>query len=438
MNRAALAIVLATFGAGSAISGPAFAYSLNTLHSLCAKDGCVDGASPWGQLTRDESRNFFGVTQEGGKYGKGAVFELQYDPAHSTWKYKRLYSFCNPTDCKVEYPRAGLIIDSAGNLYGTASAGDGVTGVAYELLRKNAGVWQLKLLHVFGAKHEGYTPLAAFTYAGADSGVSYDGASPLYATMAAGGKYGRGTIYSLTPAAGKKRWDATVLYSFGAQAGDGQYPTGTLTLDDSGNLYGVTIAGGNPKRGGGIAYMLSGSSLTILHTFCSEEFCTDGMWPLAGLIRDPQGNLFGTTSQGGVTQCIGYTGCGVVFRLAPSGARSHGHALYDYSVLHTFCEDDPANCPDGAFPQSRLAMDASGNLFGTTELGGKPCGGYGAAFELTNGSEQVLYNFCSAGGQSCTDGVSPGDFIMDGSGNLFGWTYGGGEHGSGTIYELTP
>src|SRR5690348_14396616 len=194
--------------------------------------------------------------------------------------------------------------------------------------------------------------------------------------------------------------------------------------------------GGNPERSSGIAYMLNGSSLTILYTFCSEEFCTDGAWPLAGLIRDAQGNLFGTTSQGGEVQCMLYTGCGVLFRLAPNGARSQRHALYDYSILHTFCEQDPGDCPDGAAPQSRLAMDASGNLFGTAIVGGAHS--WGVAFELSNGSEQVLYNFCSVGGQSCTDGVVPWDFVRDGSGKLFGWTSGDDGHGSGTIYELSP
>jgi uncharacterized repeat protein (TIGR03803 family) len=142
---------------------------------------------------------------------------------------------------------------------------------------------------------------------------------------------------------------------------------------------------------------------------------------------DSAGNLFGTTFDGGSgPNCSDSFGCGVVFERTAGGG---------YSVIYKFCSQ--ANCSDGWYPEAALAIDASGNLFGTASNGG--ANDSGAAFELKpNGKEKVLYSFCSKA--NCKDGDLPGTpLLLDGHGDLFGTTNGGGANGDyGTVFELTP
>jgi uncharacterized repeat protein (TIGR03803 family) len=254
---------------------------------------------------------------------------------------------------------------------------------------------------------------------GADpgGGLIADLAGNLYGTTGTGGAAGGGVVFELTPAG-----DESVLYSFhNGFPDDGYSPGGPLTMDEQGNLYGTTEQGGahslHVARGDGIAYKVSPDGTeTILYNF--GAYSTDGIQPYSGMVLDANGNLYGTTYIGGV-----YT-AGTIFRLTPGGMET---------VLHNFANDDT----DGGWPRGTLIMDESGNLYGTTTSGGSVRGG-GTVFELTaEGTYQTLHRFGGAG-----DGDSPlAGVTFDSQGNLYGTTYGGGSGGAlgeGTVFELTP
>ena len=303
------------------------------------------------------------------------------------------------------------------------------------------------------------------------AGLVADGAGNLYGTTLGGGEYGLGTVFELTPTrtAGKVTgWTSKILYSFcpegsviGCVDGYLPYSGASLIIDGSGNIYGTTQSGGNvancPTTAGwlhpgcGVIFKLTppgaGASnwqYDVLYRFCSAANCADGASPSGPLLLDGSGNLYGETSAGGTTSAnCGATasglGCGTVFELTPNAAAP--------TVLYTFCAK--ANCADGAEPSGGLAWDASGNLYGTTVVGGantsaSACpAGCGTAFELTAplpaGAERVLYDFCATGGTSCADGSGPNSsLIADDSGNLYGTTLGGGSAGFGAVFELTP
>lgn len=430
----------------------ASAYTLKTLYSFCAKHGCKDGAQPSTGLLADQSGNLYGTTLSGGanspKNGGGTVFELT-PGANNTWTYTVLYSFCSLKKCADgESPTSALIMDAAGNLYGTTTAGgpskDGGNGVAFELVpNADRSKWTLEVLHAFCSKggkacSDGGLP-GALTYAGAASGAPYDGTSALYGTTANRGAFGPGGVaFQLKP--GKNGWAEEVLYDFCSVGGDsctdGSSPVSGLIVDGSGNLFGTADGG---TRTFGVAFELSpvrkgNWTETVLYNFCSLTNCTDGAYPNGEMLRDASGNLFGTTEGGGGGNCsFGLSNCGIVFKLVPNGASSQE------TVLHSFCSSD--FCADGFFPLAGLTMDSSGNLFGTTYVGGANKHGNGTfdggtVFKL-NGTEQVLYNFCTQ--KDCADGhYASGRVIMDGSGNLFGTTSQGGSAGAGTLFELTP
>lgn len=387
------------------------AYAESVLYGFsgfCAQPGCTNGTSPEAGLIEDASGNFYGTTSAGGASMLfGTVFKLTPN-GDGGYSESVLYNFCTQggTSCTDgAKPEAGLIEDASGNLYGTTTNG----GTNY-------------------------------------SSNCYNGSC--------------GTVFKLTPN-GDGSYGETVLYSFCAQGGasctDGANPLAGLIEDASGNLYGTTwhggatVANGNSTTTGGTVFKLTpngdGSySESVLYTFCSQSGCADGQWPSSGLIEDASGNLYGTTSNGGViSSYCGSIGCGTVFNLAPNGDGS-----YSESVLYSFCSQ--SGCTDGEDPGGGLMEDASHNLYGTTTYGGITISGGtgtstgGTVFRLApNGdgsySESVLYSFCAQTG--CTDGYDPwASLIEDASGNLYGTTYEGGgndENGDGgTVFELTP
>ncbi|HEY3637416.1 MAG TPA: choice-of-anchor tandem repeat GloVer-containing protein, partial [Rhizomicrobium sp.] len=253
------------------------------------------------------------------------------------------------------------------------------------------------------------------------SGLITDASGNFYSTTDAGGATGHGAVFKLTPA-GKE----TVLYSFGGGT-DGQNPQAGLAEDGQGNLYGTTYEGGADNLGAVFKVTPDGKE-TILHSFAGGA--TDGSSPLSGVILDAKGNIFGTAEAGG-----SYAS-GIVFEITSSGT---------YSVLYQF-----AGSPDGAYPLSTLLMDKSGNLFGTTLGGGAQsnyCGvGCGAVFELSpsgknSWTESVIYAFQGNG----NDTTNPwANVIADKSGNLYGTATQGGNYndcfsgGCGAVFELSP
>ena len=216
------------------------------------------------------------------------------------------------------------------------------------------------------------------------------------------------------------------LYTFTGGA-DGGGPIGGLIRDAEGNLYGTTCCEG--AYGAGTVFMVDKSgSETVLYSFTGGA---DGDQPYASLIRDSKGNFYGTTYWGGTsTACNGGTGCGVVFKLDTSG---------NETVLHAFS----GTGGDGANPYDGLVQDAKGNLYGTTVSGGRSSacsGGCGVVFGVnTAGKEAVLYSFGKVG-----DGAGPyAGLVLDAEGNLYGTTYYGGAYcagygGCGTVYKVTP
>ena len=231
-------------------------------------------------------------------------------------------------------------------------------------------------------------------------------------------------MFRLTP-----RGVETVLYSFCAQTNcaDGANPGAALIMDEAENLYGTTPVGGANDRGT-VFELTPGGRETVLYSFCAQTSCVDGSTPLAALIVDKRGNLYGTTAAGGANNLSFPGGVGTVFELMPNGTET---------LPYSFCAQ--TNCTDGATPTAGLIMDKAGNLYGTTFHGGGTSGD-GTMFELTpGGTETVLYSFCAQ--TNCADGALPqAGLIMDKAGNLYGTTVQGGANNflGGVVFQLTP
>jgi uncharacterized repeat protein (TIGR03803 family) len=257
------------------------------LHSFA---GTPDGEDPRSVLVRDAAGNLYGTTQYGGTNGGfGTVFRLD-----ASGKLTVLHSFAGTPD--GEDPYSGVLRDKAGNLYGTTQYGGakGGFGTVYKLTAKG----KLTLLHSFEGTPDGVNPFA---------GLLMDAAGNLYGTTYYGGTNGGfGTVYKLT-AKGK----LTLLHSF-AGTPDGQNPYARLIRDSAGNLYGTTFYGGTSGYGS-VFKLDAAGKLTILHSFTGSA---DGAHPIAGLILDKAGNLYGTASDAGDLNC-GFSGCGTVFKIAP-------------------------------------------------------------------------------------------------------------------------
>jgi len=335
-----------------------------------------------------------------------------------------LYSFAGGAAGGL--PNGGLAIDGQGNLYGTTFYGGWISKrrpVAYGTVFKLAPTGAETVLHSFTRYPDGGSPYA---------GLIIDAQGNLYGTTSQGGtgtcngpRRGCGTVLELAPSGAE-----TVLYNFQGWP-DAQNPSyGGLIMDAQRNLYGATVNGGYYKRTchyggrhgphtcGTVFEVTPTGSEKVLYMFAGPP---DGLSPWGGVIRDAQGNLYGTTELGGAYGgAYGYAyGCGTVFKLTPTGVET---------VLHSFC----SSSADGAFPRGDLVLDAQGNLYGTTGRGGSQ--GRGTVFQLTpDGTETVLYNF--TGG---ADGDGPSGLIMDLQGNLYGTTPNGGAYSYGTVFELTP
>jgi uncharacterized repeat protein (TIGR03803 family) len=255
-------------------------------------------------------------------------------------------------------------------------------------------------------------------------------------------------VFELVSDKSKTKWTEKVLYSFCSQTNcsDGSGPVASLIMDRSGALYGTTDAGG--AYGGGTAFALAFDKTrrkwgaTVLYSFCLETGCTDGAGPQAALIIDRSGNLYGTTSKGGAN-CVSSGGCGTVFALAANTSRT----AWTETVLYSFCAE--TNCADGEGPLAGLIMDPSGRLYGTTYFGGQ-CNGFGhcggTVFELSPSETSVAWRETRISlpcwDQGCKYGANPdAGLFIDGSGNLYGTTaYGGIDActrplGCGTVFK---
>ena len=378
--------------------------SEQVLYSFCPQGGnCVDGALPEAGLLMDAAGNLYGTTVEFGFVfeGFGAVFELTPDPTGTGWTETVLHAFGCIDMCNgPPSPAGGVVMDAAGNLYGT-TLGGGQTiyeGLLYKLSPDPSGRWNYTLLYGFCSQP------GCPDGANPDAGLIIDAAGNLYGTTLYGGAANEGVVFEVAPDGTE-----TVLHSFQGSPADGANPEAGLIMDPAGNLYGTTYKGGAANQG--VVFMVAPDGTeTVLYSFCAQPGCADGANPHAGLIMDAAGNLYGTTYVGGVFNQ------GVLFEVAPDGTET---------VL-------ASGGPYAANPAAGLVMDAAGNLYGTTENGGPS--NEGVVGKLApDGTGTVLYGFSGA------DGAHPlGGLIIDAAGKLYGTTVQGGTGNRGVVFALTP
>jgi uncharacterized repeat protein (TIGR03803 family) len=321
-------------------------------------------------------------------------------------------------------PSGRLISDSAGNLYGTTLYGGTYGGTS-------TGGTVFELTPQAGGS---WTETVLHSFGSGNDGqfpsggVVLDASGNLYGTTGNGGVYNQGTVFVLKHMAGGG-WTEKTLHSFGGNSKGGLYPSFGVVFDTVGNLYGTAYLGGT--HGNGVAFELTpnagfGWTETVLHNFYNNG--KDGAYPYANVILDGAGNLYGTTNWGGALDA------GIVFELMPTVG-----GAWTEQLLHVF-----GNGKDGIHPQGSLILDASGNLYSTTVQGGAHT--YGTVFELTptaSGSwtETILHSFSYSDN---TDGYAPSSSLIFGpSGRLYGTTIDGGAYnfpsgGYGTVFELTP
>ncbi len=236
-----------------------------------------------------------------------------------------------------------------------------------------------------------------------------------YGTTELGGAIGSyGTVFKLSPS-------LTTLYSFCAQTDctDGDYPLGGLVQGTDGNFYGTTQQGGANGAYGTVFQITTGGTLTTLYSFCAQTDCTDGSYPMAGLVQGTDGNFYGTTQQGGANDA------GTVFKVTSTGA---------LTTIYSFCAQ--TDCTDGDAPYAGLVQGGDGNFYGTTQGGG--ANDSGTVFKITStGALTTLYSFCAQA--LCSDGSSPLAGLAQGAnGDFYGTTQGGGANGSyGTVFQIT-
>ncbi len=385
--------LIAVFLFLASASQPALSQTYKVIYNF-TREGS-DGASPYGGPILDEAGNLYGTTYDGGFYGSGNVYRLSQ--SGGVWRSASLYNFKAGTDgvgpafgslamgadrvlfgttegggyfgtdfaiCECPghevqihrfgvgtdgaQPIGGVILDSAGNLYGTTSLGGAYgNGTVFEEKRSARG-WNEISLYSFTGGNDGTNPASA---------VTLDAHGNLYGTTSLGGANGVGVVYELSPS--NSGWTQTVLYTFQGSA-DGQNPVGGVALDEAGNLFGTTFDGG--VNGGGTVYELSpsaeGWTFTVVYSF------TGGYGGPYNKLTFAKGNIYGATNGEGA---YGY---GLVFEMTPANG---GWTFID---LHDFGGAD-----DGAEPYGSVAVDGAGNVFGTTNEGGSL--NQGLVFEIT-------------------------------------------------------
>jgi len=391
---------------------PSEAQTFTVLHTFT---GGADGSQPVAGLTMDRGGNLYGTTSAGGA-GYGTVFKLTH--TGSAWVETTLYTFQGGMDGAK--PQARVVFGPDGTLYGTTTGSGGGAGTVFNLrppatfCRSILCPWSETVLYRFTGGADGEPIYGDLTF---------DAAGNIYGTASGGGGgcslYGGcGVVFKLSRSGGG--WIENVLYRF--VDGIGQTPTSGVIFDSAGNLYGTLLYGGTHGRG--TVYELTpsgpGWKQTTLYSFGAAP---DGGNPYGGLVFDQQGNLYGTTFDGGAGNG------GTVYQLQPMGGN------WTYTTLYSLPENQGAY--DGP------TMDSSGNLYATTVGGGN---GLGNVFELSPGANgwipTDLHDFSF---QHLEQGYFPvGGVVLDAHGNLYGTTASGGNmgpgcgEGCGVVWEITP
>jgi len=376
-----------------------------------------DGRMPTAPLIEDSAGNLYGTTYAAGKYGGGVVFKLNPN-GHGTV----LHNFSTGAAAAATNganPAGGLVMDAAGNLYGTTANGgdlqcslnhpDGC-GTVFRLDSTN----RLTVLQRFNGGYDGADPTQS---------LLLDASGRLFGTNELAGPGSDGMLYQIDTATGQ----LTYIHSFYAYV-DG---TSNLVEDAQGNLWGTASDGGiyscweGYLNCGGIFEFFANSDYHSMGVALEFPLKANGTNPVGGLVMDAAGDFYGTTQHGGNFACPG--GCGVVFEFDPAVGET---------VLYRF-----TGIADGANPQAGVVRDSAGNLNGTTRYGGMTTtvgGGYGVVFEIdTTGKYTVLHTF------NGNDGAQPeANLLLDSAGNLYGTTaYGGSSactSGCGVVFKITP
>jgi uncharacterized repeat protein (TIGR03803 family) len=333
---------------------------LTTVYQFCSQPNCVDGALPYGGLLLASNGKFYGTTWGGGANGGGTIFQIT-----ENGKLTTLYSFSDQGVDDAQEPMGTLAQGVNGNFYGTTRVGGSYgQGTVFEITPRG----QLTILYNFCSAGspcpDGQQPEAGLTL-----GLNGN----FYGTTSGGGINGVGAIFEIT-SAGK----LTTLYSFCSQAecADGGYPYDELLLGTDGNFYGTTWG---TLNSGTIFKITPQGKLTTSYRFCSRRECSDGKDPFGGLIEGSDGNLYGTTTNGGVNENCPFVesfGCGTVFQFSQAGV---------LSTLYNFCAGG-LPCIDGIEPQANLVQSTDGSFYGSTITGGgnSACsGGCGTFFNLS-------------------------------------------------------
>ena len=387
---------------------PAHAQTINDLYNP-PEYGDPLGTGSLAGLVADGAGNFYGTTNNGGLYQSGMVFEVSPNGSGG-WNGTTIYTFGSGGADDGSEPGYGpLLLDNAGNLWGTTeSGGANGYGAVFELSPAGGGNWTETTIYSFTGGTYNYDPI---------NGLIMDSSGNLYGTTlnsSGGGVLSSGAVYELSPSDGA--WTEQIIYAYprGNRAG--------LTMDYAGNIYGLGSVGDQPT-----IYELSQNHFgewvpTVLFTFPASS---PDYGPQGTLALDKELNLYGTTF-GNNKKSLG-----AVFELIPPNNRK-SKKQWTKKVLHSFQGEATG---DGAKPYAGVTLDKSGNIYGTTAFGGS--GNYGAVYELFNygdGSygEAVLANTSDA------SGIAPyGAVILDSAGNVYGATAYGGSYNLGIVYEVT-
>jgi uncharacterized repeat protein (TIGR03803 family) len=368
-----------------------------------------NGTNPNPRLVMDAAGNLYGTTFYGGFYGTfgpGTVFKLVHHD--SGWTLTTLYEFHGHAD--GSNPWGGVILGPDGALYGATSGGGSYSaGLVYKL-QPPSGVcaralcyWQETVLYNFTGGADGDGP---------QGDLAFDSSGNLYGTTSYGGQ-GYGLVYRLTHSQGG--WNESVLYAFGGGA-DGGYPQDGVVLDQAGNVYGDS--GWDGAYSFGVVYELSNNNgawtETVLHSFAGGS---DGHYP-AGLTIDAAGNVYGETGEGGANNY------GTVYQLQPANGG------FNYNIIFNYGPDT-----GGPFPVTSLTADSTGDLYGCN-VGGSN-GAYGTAFKLVPAQGiwdfSGLYSFNEYQGFELN--CKP---LLDTQGDIFGTASEAGQDFDGTVWEITP
>ena len=397
--------------------------------------GAGDGSLPSTNLIFDKAGNLYGTTSAGGSaacdnsygiFGCGTVFELSPNSSGG-WTETVLYSFQGGDD---GINPGNIVFDKAGNIYGTTWGGGDQTcfegcGTVYKLSRSH-GIWTESVLYRFQGGSNGYAPV----------GVILDAAGNVYGATLSGGNsscnytnFGCGVLFELSESGGV--WTETLLHTFGATATDGQNPNGGFVFDRQGNLYGSTQDGGTASVNSGTIFKFTPStgSESVLVSFAGGA--PGGCLPTGGIIFGPSGRLYGAAYGGGLYDL------GALFE---AGLTSQG---WGEAAIQSF----GFGTETGQNPTGLISTDSAGNLYGTTEYGGVAGIGWGTVYKVspnsTNGwTGTLIYAFTGA----ADGGIPLGGVVVDSKSNLYGTARVGGlgtcdpyyGKGCGVVFEITP